>query len=143
MNDESRSDRPGPPYSLGKVGVTRPSFQASAKSSGGNSASRSQRAAMGMMRSRAKRRAVSMRAFCSSVISKSIMELLARSSSPLFHLCASGPAAHDEAEHDSDEENAGDEDDVLGRHGDVTRNLRRLAAKLPRRRLCRGGGGLG
>src|SRR5580700_7025717 len=105
-NDESRSDNPGPPYSLGKVVLTRPSFQASSKSSRGNVASRSQRAAMGMMRSLAKRRAVSMRAFCSSVISKSIMEphlprlgrrprLLAHTSPPLVYLGSSGATADD------------------------------------------------
>ena len=73
MRLESTSLSPAPPYSAGSVGFTRPMPCASSKTALGNTESRSHAAAMGMMRSRAKRRAVSMRARCSSVGSKSNM----------------------------------------------------------------------
>src|SRR5580700_11402998 len=120
MKEESTSDRPAPPYSLGSVGFTRPIFQASSNTSRGKRPSRSQAGATGMMRSLVKRRAVSMRAFCSSVSSKSIMVLLACPLLPSRHVGAGGSGAEDVAQNDADEQDTGDEDDVLGGHSKFT-----------------------
>src|ERR1019366_1723507 len=78
MKLESTSLNPAPPYSAGRGGFTRPMECASSNTCRGNLDSRSHSAAMGMMRSRAKRRAVSMRARCSSVGSKSNIARLYR-----------------------------------------------------------------
>ena len=64
---------PAPPYSVGSVGFTRPSFQASFRTSIGKTDSWSHFAATGAMRSRAKRLHMSTRATCSSESSKSII----------------------------------------------------------------------
>src|SRR5579863_6746511 len=109
MNEDSTSDRPAPPYSLGKVGFTRPIFHASSNTSRGKRPSRSQAGATGMMRSLVKRRAVSMRAFCSSVSSKSIMVSLACPLLPPGDLGTGGSGAEDVAQNDADEQDARDE----------------------------------
>src|ERR1700734_1458179 len=122
MNDESRSERPAPPYSAGGGGFTRPIFQAASNTSRGKRDSRSHSLATGMIRSRAKRRAVSMRARCSSVGSKSIigLPLLPRSLPFSVQLGPRGARAEDVPEDDPDHQNPRDEDEVLGpRHADL------------------------
>src|SRR5687768_16473820 len=104
---------------------TRPIACAASNTSRGKRASRSHSAAMGMIRSRAKRRAVSTRAFCSSLNEKSSIDSLLRSASPPFVLFPHGARAEQVSDGHAHQDYSGNIDDVLEGH----------AARLPAARL--------
>src|SRR5690242_19923204 len=107
---------PAPPYSAGQGALTRPISQASLKTCMGKRPSRSASAATGMMRSLVKRRAVSTRAFCSSLWEKSITRSLLHSLALLLELGADGAGAEGVPGDEPHEEHERDVDDVGARH---------------------------
>src|SRR4051794_670068 len=110
----SSSPKPEPPYSAGQAVVTRPVSPAPLHTSIGKRDSRSASAAIGMMRSLVKRRAVSTRAFCSSVGEKSITLSLFHSAALLLELGAHGARAHGEPRDQPDQEHERDVHEMRG-----------------------------
>src|SRR6185437_6269215 len=130
----SSSPIPAPPYSAGQVVLTRPISQASLKTCMGKRDSRSASAATGMMRSFVKRRAVSTRAFCSSVRENSITVSLLHPSALLLELGAHGAGPQRVPCDEPDQQRERDVDEVGRRH---LAEVRHHAAPSSR------GGGLG
>src|SRR4051794_37038635 len=104
MSVFSSSPKPAPPYSVGQVGFTRPMPQPSLNTSIGKRDSRSHSAAIGVMRSFVKRRAVSISALCSSPNEKSTTSLLLHSLALPRELGAHRPRAEDVAGDRADHE---------------------------------------